>query len=784
MFGGVVSKVVKRCRNDNHASVSLGDATDFGLATRQIDKLIRPLALLLPTIVCAVALVLIAGCVQEEGKPEFVEQAPPVRAATAASVATSAPESLLLRSPRAAVYPGTGRFTNESTSPTTQLPTADDDEVTLNFANTDVREVAREVLGNVLHLTYTIDSRVQGTITFQTGRPLSRNAVLPAMETALRAAGLALLESGSVYRILTLEDAAKASSKATSGERASRPGYETRTIQLRYVGATQMRKTLEPFIGTSSVVQADGARNLLIASGPRDSLDNLAGIVAQLDVDWMEGMSFATFPIRIETARNVAKGLAEIFGTYENGRLAEAVQIIPLERQNTILVISAQPTYLEKIRSWIVRLDVRNDDATMQMFQYRVQNSRARDLADVLTQLLINRGAGRNQLAQTGPATRPALLRGSRSPGDSSGFPSAGGQGGAQSLSGGTTSAGPQSSGLSASGDNRLALASGLLGTGSQAAQPGADAPDSITTTDQIELPPIRIVADEKNNALVILAKPADYRMVESIILKLDVVPVQVQIEATIAEVTLNDNLQYGLQYFLKQGHNVENLTNLASGAVSPVFPGFNYALTTGSQQVIVSALAKVTDVNVVSSPQLLVLDHQTAMLQVGDQVPVPIQQSQSQIVPNAPLVSTIQFRDTGVILQVTPRVSSSGLVALDIDQEVSDVTATTSSTLNAPTFNQRRIISSIVVRDGETIALGGLIRSNVNNTKAGIPLLMDIPYIGSLFSTTTKSKSRTELLVLLSPQVVRDSIDAKAATAEIRDRLQLIVPVMKALHR
>jgi general secretion pathway protein D len=227
------------------------------------------------------------------------------------------------------------------------------------------------------------------------------------------------------------------------------------------------------------------------------------------------------------------------------------------------------------------------------------------------------------------------------------------------------------------------------------------------------------------------------------------------------------------LQYFFNEGTSQEILTNAAVGTVSGVFPGFNYILSGTKASVVLNALSTITHVNVISSPELMVLDHQSAVLQVGDQVPIPVQQAQSVINPDSPLVNSIDYRDTGVILRVSPRVNSNGLVTLDISQEVSDVTTTTTSSLDAPTIEQRRIQSTVSVQDGETLALGGLIKDSKTRMKSGIPLLADIPVLGALFRNTTNTSERTELLVLLSPHVVRNMQEAHDVTEELRHRMQ-----------
>jgi general secretion pathway protein D len=181
----------------------------------------------------------------------------------------------------------------------------------------------------------------------------------------------------------------------------------------------------------------------------------------------------------------------------------------------------------------------------------------------------------------------------------------------------------------------------------------------------------------------------------------------------------------------------------------------------------------------VLSSPELFVLNNHTASLQVGDQVPVTTQSAVSIETSTAPLVNSVEYRDTGVILKVTPRVNDSGLVLLDIAQEVSDVATTDTSNIDSPTIQQRKISSSVAVQDGETIVLGGLIKDNRSNIKAGLPYLRDIPVLGELFGSRDKTHDRTELMVLLTPKVVRDQTDVQALTRELQHKLPAAAPLV-----
>jgi general secretion pathway protein D len=705
------------------------------------------------------------------------------------SIRGTSDEPAAPRSLAPTIHVGTGVFVGRppAAAPATTPETGDaDGDVSFNFVNVEIRDIVREILGEQLHLGYVIDPKVQGTATVQTGAALPRDAVLPALENVLRANGLALVNMNGIYRVLLVEDAPRVSS-ATPGSslRGIRPGYGIRILPLKFSAVQDVLRVLEPYTPAGGGLQADTARNLLIAAGTTQDLDGFAQLVAVFDTDWLAGMSYAIYPLQVETAKSMAGQLEDIFGDAAEGPLAGALRIVPLERLNAILVITQQPGYLNEAKNWIDRLDAGNDETTPRLFQYYVQNSRATDLAAVLNDVLSSGGGGRT--VQTAPGSTMVAVGARTGGGLGSGL-----GGGASSqarpsatASGGVSlAAGAQPQPLPDAGSGGAA-ASGAGAPGRQATPTRAANRANRTSlggsggagSGDLETPVVRVVADDKNNALVIFAKPRDYRMIESTIKRLDIIPLQVLIEATIAEVTLNDSLTYGLQFFLKNGKSSFTLSNIAP-TVAGVFPGFNYVLGGSSATVVLNALSSVTDVNVVSSPQLMVLDHQTALLQVGDQVPIPTQQSQSVLTPGAPIINTIEYRDTGVILTVMPRVNSSGLVTLDITQEVSDVAQTTSSTLDAPTINQRRITTSVIVQDGATVALGGLITNNANRGKSGIPILSDIPILGALFSNTSNAKKRTELLVMLSPKVVRNAQEAFERTEELRDRMHAVKPL------
>ena len=297
----------------------------------------------------------------------------------------------------------------------------------------------------------------------------------------------------------------------------------------------------------------------------------------------------------------------------------------------------------------------------------------------------------------------------------------------------------------------------------------------------------VEIIADDTRNALVILATPQDYKMVLAALQKLDVVPLQVLIEASIIEVTLTDDLNYGVEWFFKNNFDSEHSgkgtldSNVANiGGLAGAIPGFSYTIidSAANVRIALNALASQSDLNVLSSPSLMVLDNQTAKINIGDEIPIPSRQSVSNIDPAAPTVNEIQYKTTGVILEVTPRVNNSGLVTMEIKQEVSNAVDTDSSGIDAPTIQQRQIESTVAINSGETIVLGGLIKNQDTNSESGIPGLYKIPVIGKLFGSTKDETLRTELLVLITPRVIRNYDDARTITDEFRHKLKRIPPI------
>ncbi|MBL6854211.1 MAG: type II secretion system secretin GspD [Alphaproteobacteria bacterium] len=610
--------------------------------------------------------------------------------------------------------------------------------IALNFVDSDVRDVAKAILGDYLHLNYELAPDLKGKVTIQTSQPLTRSQVMPIFDQLLRLNGMAVVLSNGVYRVAPIGETGPTVGPAAPSphDRRGLMGYGIEVVPIKFISATEMKKLLEPLAPTQGIVHVDTARNILIIEGTQEERQTIVDDIALFDVDWMQGMSFAVFNPTYVDATELNHELTEILGKM-NSPVADVVRLVPIARLNVLLAISTQPRYLEQLRGWVDRLDKPGQGSDRRVYIYHVQNGRASDLAATLNRIY----GGGHQDTPSSPAGPDQPPQAAPPPPMSS------------------ASAAPPSSAHDAPPSPADAAPAG-----------NSEGPHGLMIT-----------TSEPNNALVIYASPLEYQSLQSAIRDLDTAPLQVFLEASIAEVTLTDDMKYGLQYYFQPDPtNQLTLTNTASPAIASVLPGFSYVFTNGNSiKVILSAIASKTHVEVISSPKLLVLNNQTASLQVGDRVPIVTQQAVSTITSGAPLVNSVQYEDTGVILKLTPRVNRGGLVMLDITQEVSDVATTTTSGIDSPTIHERKINSSVAIQDAETVALGGLIVDNRTRDITGIPYLQDIPVLGNLFRTTHHDDTKTELIVLITPHVVDGISTARLITDELRQKLPAVQPLL-----
>ncbi|OYW45791.1 MAG: type II secretion system protein GspD [Sphingomonadales bacterium 32-68-7] len=601
----------------------------------------------------------------------------------------------------------------------------DSGNISLNFPASDVRVVAKATLGDILRVPFTVSPDATASVAVVTPMPIARSSLIPFLEDALRASGLALIAQNGGYAIMPL---ASARSSGVVGSAAV--GYSTEVIRLEFVAAAEIRKLLDSVV-PGTVTAVDPVSNSITIAGTSGQRSSARELLKQFDVNWLRNMSFALFVTERTDSRLIVPELDKLINA-PNAPTQGLIRIIAMDRLNGILAVSAQPQYLDDVRRWIEILDREGEGSQRRLFVYHVQNGRSRDLARTLNVAFGRRGDSGGQSANTDPFA-PA----------------------------------EEASPASANPPASAALAA--------AASPGA-APGDPADGDVIEG---TISSDDVNNAIIVYSTPREYALIEDALRQLDVLPYQVLIEAAITEVTLTDTLRYGVQWNFQSGD-----ANFALGegeGANPIrfFPGFSFFIAPENDiSATLNALERRTNIKVVSAPKLLVLNNQTAALQVGDQVPISVQSSVGVQNPDSPIVSSIEYRDTGVILKVTPRVNRGGLVLLDIAQEVSDVAQNTTSDISSPVISTRRISTSIAVQDGQVIALGGLFRESKNLGNSGIPLLSRIPIIGAfLFGNNSDVSNRTELLVILKPTVLRTIDDGRAITEELRSKIRTLEP-------
>lgn len=680
-------------------------------------------------------LLAIGGCTSPSGKDFFTEtveslhaQNSPLRAGYAGSQPVTSAAAQAQRF-NGAQYQGSGNFVS-SAAPVAQVTGDGNGQYELNLVNAPVAQAAKAVLGGALHVNYVVDPRVQGTVTLQTSKPVSQDALSDILESALAVNGAGIVKRAGTYQIMPLSETLSSTpAVSVPSVSPSGPGVKVQVIQLQFIAADEMKTILEPITRQGSVLRVDSTRNLITVAGNNADLEAIREAVSVFDVDWMRGMSVALHPLKASKPEAVATELDSIFGT-KDGPGAKVIQFIPNNRLNCVLVITSRPAYLARAATWIAKLDKLAETNEQQLFVYQIQNRPAKELAEVLSSVLGTsvKAEGGNPGSNLSPDMTPIAM---------------------------------QSDGVTPAP---------LTGP-----SPLAD-----VIQDGQEKPHAKVVADVENNALLIQTTARDYQRIEQILTKVDVLPTQVMLEAVIAEVTLNDELKFGLRWYFENNGMKLSLSDVASGFTGAAFPGFGWSYATDNIQVTLNALSSVTDVNVISAPTVMALNNQKAVLQVGDQVPILTRQSQDTSTGDAPIVNSVEMKDTGVILTVTPRINNAGRVMLDIQQEVSNVKKTTTSGIDSPTIQQRKIQTRVLVNDGESLALGGLIQENNSVDRGQVPILGDIPVIGNAFKNKTDTVGRTELIIFIRPRVVRDFTEARAVTDEFRGKISLETPIQK----
>lgn len=672
--------------------------------------------------------------------------------------APSRVEEIAPKRPQGFVQPArSDRGIQKSMSDGNNTPPEPGAGISLNFTNADLAGVIDNILGERLGANYMIEEGVQGKVTLQTNRPLNRDQMLAVLREILAMNGAELRDTGGVYKISSAVNSRNI--RPIGFSEAAGRGLSVRVTPLAYARADAVGRMLENFAPSDGRIEIDVDRNLIFSIGSAAEQRSIADVISVIDVDFMSDMAFALEPLREANAETV---ITEVTGILSSGGAVNPAQMIAIERMNAVLIMARSNAAMRIAREWVQRLDQGIGDG-QQLFVYPVKNRRAEDLARIVGQVFSI------QAIYDAPQTNGLAPGRTGTTLTNQGGLGGGGQGGVQGNGGlGGGQAGQAFGGIASQGFNQ---GGGQAGFGGNGAAP--------QNTD------VRIIADTATNALIIYADNKNYKPIRKALDRLDVLPVQVLIEATLLEVSLSNELEFGVRWFFDSGDSNFDFIDAAGGGVNPTASGFNYVLDTTDARFVLSALRQVTDVEFLSAPNMMVLDNQVARLQVGDEVPVQTRSAVSTIDPQAPIVNDIEYRSTGVILSVRPKVTNDGLVVLDVTQEVSDVVRTVTSGIISPTIQQRRFESTVAVGSGETVILGGLTSRSTTLGRTGVPILSSIPIIGNAFTSRANTRDRTELLVMITPRVIRNQRAARAATDEMRAKLyKLFEPVPTQAER
>jgi len=642
--------------------------------------------------------------------------------------------------------------------------------VSLHLENANMLQVIG-IIAAELKMNYIVDPNVRGAVNINTLGDLRQEDLLPLLQAILRANGATAVQSGSFWRIVQSKDAQRIPIAISQEADAAKLPADDRVIMnivtLRFVTAADMSKILSVYLSETGQIVTHEPGNILMITDTSRSMKRLMELINVFDTDTLAKQRIRVFPVENARAADLVKDLTQIFSAYALSEKSTAVRFIPIERLNSILVVSGNPNVYADVQQWLGKLDQSVRKVGIQNFVYKVENGTAENLASLLSSLY---GGGRLATRTGGgPGMSSGAMAGA--PGGAFGGAGGGGSpGGAISLGGAAATAG----------------GAGAAPVG-MATMPGAEVSGgeiSVAASGGSLQGPVRIVPDLINNALLIQATPQDYETIRETLKQLDIIPRQVLIEAKVFEVDLTGALAFGVEAFLQQRSQANrSLLGQFSTAGGGSFPNPGLSFSTGTllgraRELLffLNAQENRGRTRVLSAPTVLASDNMTAHIQVGAEVPILTSQgvvAGAQAAGNSLFTNTIQQRDTGVILSVTPRINPSGMVTMQIQQEVSSPQPPTAGGINSPSILKRSVNTQATVKDGETIALGGIISENRIYSKSRVPLLGDIPGLGLLFGSTSYSVARTELIILLTPHVMQTVDEIQQATEEFKSGLK-----------
>ncbi len=671
--------------------------------------------------------------------------------------------------------------------------------IVLNFEKADIAEVTNQIFSDQLKLNYVMDQTLQGHISMYIEGDFENDEILRMVTRAYEANGISIIPKNGFYFIQVAQKTGGsglplANEQLLKGEKGTRPLIVI--YRLRFMEHKQAISLLTPFLTPGRKILSDQLTNSIIFVEETDNARVLINLLKTIDINVLQEVSMEIIPLSSIAPQDAVQGMESLMsklGGFKESSIKNSLALIPLNNYRGVLVMAQNPELLKSARQWIQALDVRGLGTQEEIYVYFLQNGLARDIAQIVSAVLGIGAGGEQGLGQKiVPSGRTSTSTGGgASPFGGGGGPFGGGTSGSTTLSGASGMTGGVGSSGAVSGSSFGGASSKTSSTGAAktgattgGASTGPPKPGGIFTGE------VTVIPDEVNNAIVVRANAVDYGKIKRTIETLDIVPRAVLIEVLVAEVGLTKDFAYGLQYYF-QTHpstgagyslsfgglsnatttNTSGSTNAPSSignvisqtigtvASSATGPGLGLGWVANSQSIaaLLSAVASKTNVTVLSTPTLLATDNTAATITVGGSVPVPTG-SVTGVTTGGEVINTIQYAETGVILNVTPHINAGGLVRIELEQTIRQVTNTAATVGNsniAPTFTERNIKTTLLTQNGSTVVIGGIINSQNTVVKTGIPYLQDVPLISPLFSGKSTDLQRTELMIAITPHVI-----------------------------
>lgn len=645
-------------------------------------------------------------------------------------------------------------------------------EVVFNFDDADIYEVIKTV-GDLLDISYIVGPEVRGKVTIHTAKGLSKADLFPIFNQILDINGLAAVKEGDIYKILPLKDASRLPVVSRFGRAAEIGAAGERIIiqliPLQFISPDEMTKLLTPFVSANGVILSHPGSNTLVVVDKSLNINKILRLVDVFDINIFDNVHYRIYPLKHMVPEDMGGILEDIFTAY-GARENLPMKFIAISSLNLLMVVSSTPDVFPRIESFIAELDVASEEVVHKIYVYYVKNGEASNLAEILENVFSGEG-GSVGGQSTGTSRKSTGSSYSRNPFGENSFRDRDGEDRTSSFGSSSSSFGSrrETGSMRETGSTRETgggtTATTSKGTTSATLSKGEKSNGGTLKDD------VTITADEIRNALIIDAVPSDYRVIDEILKKLDILPRQVLIEATIAEITLDKNDQLGVEWSF--GSAV--IGKPTSFAATLGASGLKYSLgVTDKWYAELNALASKNKVNVLSSPHVLASDNKEARMDVSREIPVASSSYRYSSSTDPVTETSIQYRDTGVILTVTPHINERGLVTMEINQEVSDQSEDVKvAGQSYPSFFKRTVNTTLTVRDGQTLVIGGLIKDREGKSFSGVPCLINAPVLRYLTGTGTESLEKTELIILITPRVIINDEDVDIVTTEFREKVR-----------